>query len=99
MLSQKVTVTYFDETTAETVITQWSMSQFALWANAKGLKVDMSNPGLMGVVMFRYQAWAEVHRGSQHRPTFDAWDATVLSVDPVEEPTEADPTETEVSVT
>lgn len=98
MYQQRVAIRYTDGTEREAVLTQWSMGQFAQWATRQGLTVDTSNPGLMGVVMLRYQAYCEQHRDpTVARPAFDKWDLTVAEVDPlgVDEP--VDPTRTAAS--
>jgi exosome complex RNA-binding protein Rrp4 len=93
MYAQRVTVHYVDETSKEVTLTQWSMGQFAQYGQSKGWKIDMQAPGLLAVVMLRYQAYCEMHRDPQSpRPTFDRWDMTVSEVVPVEEPEEVDPT-------
>lgn len=93
MLAQKVTIAYLDGTTADVVLTQWSMGQFAQYGQSKGWHLDMQKPGLLAVVMLRYQAYCELHRDpTKARPTFDRWDMTVDSVDPVEEPQDVPPT-------
>jgi hypothetical protein len=94
MFAQRVTITYRDGTTATTTLTQWSMSQFAVHAQAKGWTIDLANPGLLGVTMLRYQAWCELHRDpNTPRPAFDAWDGTVDDVEPAEAPAPVDPTQ------
>ena len=95
MYSTKVEVTFSDGTTDHTTLTQWSMAQFGMFCQKKGWTFDLTNPGLLGVQMLRYQAWCELHRApNSPRPAFEAWDATVDAVEPVEEPVEADPTQT-----
>lgn len=94
---QKVTVKYRDGHEDEAVITQYAMSQFAIYATKKGWHVDPRDPGLMGLTMIRYQTWVELFlTPGSVRPSFEAWDQTVLTVD-VEESTTADPTQTEPS--
>ena len=93
MYQQRVTVTFVDETSKEVTLTQWGMSVFAQYANKQGWNVDLQKPGLMAVVLLRYQAYAEMHRDPQGaRPTFERWDMTVADVSPLEEPAEVDPT-------
>ena len=93
MYSQKVTVHYTDGTDTDVVLTQWSMGQFGQYAQSKGWRVDMQDPGLLALVMLRYQAYCELHRDpTKPRATFDKWDMTVTEVEPVEEPAEVDPT-------
>jgi hypothetical protein len=92
---QKVLVHYADGTTAPVVLTQWAMGQFAQWSARQGLAVDLSNPGLMGVVMMRYQAYCELHRDpSKPRPSFEKWDMTVSEVEPEGDDEPVDPTGT-----
>ena len=94
MYAQRATVHYVDETSKDVTLTQWSMGQFAQYSQSKGWKVDMQAPGLLAVVMLRYQAYCEMHRDPQTaRPTFDRWDMTVAEVAPVEDPAEVDPTD------
>jgi len=98
MFTTKVNVTYRDGSVTTTTLTQWSMAQFGTHCQMKGWSFDLTNPGLLGVQMLRYQAWAELHRDpGTPRPAFDAWDLTVDSVEPVEEPAVADPTQTATS--
>ena len=92
MLAQRVEVTYRDASTTTTTLTQWSMAQFSAHCQAKGWVFDLASPGLLSVVMLRFQAWCELHRDPGPRPAFDAWDATVDSVDPIEDPAPVDPT-------
>ena len=75
MLAQKATIHYSDGTSTDVVLTQWSIGQFAQYAQSKGWKVDPSTPGLLGVVMVRYQSYCELHRDpTKARPAFDRWD-------------------------
>jgi hypothetical protein len=93
VFAQKVAITFVDGTSKDVVLSQWSIGQFAQWAARQGLAVDVGAPGLLGVVMLRYQAYCELHRDpSTPRASFDRWDMTVDSVDP-EEPEAVDPTE------
>lgn len=94
MFQQPTVVTYADGTTRDVVLTQWSLGQFAQWAQRQGFgTIDLSNPGPMGIVMFRYQAYCELHRDATGpRPAFDVWDRTVSSVDPEGTPDAVDPT-------
>lgn len=94
MYAQRVQVAYADGTATEVVLTQWALGQFAQYAQAKGWAVDMANPGLLAVVMLRYQAYCELFRDpTKPRPAFDKWDMTVGEVEPLEAPAEADPTQ------
>lgn len=94
MYQQKVAVHYADGTATETTLTQWSMGQFAQWASRQGIAFDTDNPGLVGVVMMRYQAYCEIHRDpTKPRASFDKWDATVNEVDPLEDAEPVDPTQ------
>jgi hypothetical protein len=94
MYAQKVVVHFADGSEKDVTLTQWSMGQFGQWAARQGLKVDLSEPGLMGVVMLRFQAFAELHRDpNMPRVSFDKWDLTVLEVEPSEESAEVDPTQ------
>lgn len=98
MFSQKVKVLYTDGTEAELSLTQWSMGQFGQYAQSKGWKVDMQDPGLMAVVMLRYQAYCELHRDpTKPRAVFDKWDMTVAEVEPLEDAEPVDPTQAEAS--
>jgi hypothetical protein len=66
------------------MLTQWAIGQFGVYAAMKGWKFDPTQPGLLGVTMLRYQAWCEKHRDTKGpRPSYDVWDLTVDSVDPV----------------
>jgi hypothetical protein len=97
MFAQRVTVEFVDGTSKEVMLTQWSIGQFAHYAQAKGWHVDHSAPGLLAVTMLRYQAYAELHRDpTAARPVFDKWDFTVNSVDPVQKDDDGDvdPTQT-----
>ncbi len=101
MFSQKVTVHYTDGTEKDIVLTQWSIGQFSQFAQSKGWKIDASDPGLMALVMLRYQAYCELHRDpTMPRPSFDRWDMTVSEVDPEDDESDGsvDPTETVTSV-
>jgi len=93
VFQQKVTVHFVDGTQKDLTLTQWSMGQFGQYASRQGWEVDMGNPGLLAVVMLRYQAYCELHRDPNvPRPKFDAWDMTVNEVDPESEPEPVDPT-------
>ena len=93
MYSQQVTISFRDGSTKDTTVTQWAMSQWALYALSRGWKVDVESPGLIAIVMLRYQAWAELHRDvNGARPSFEVWDGTVDSVDAAEA-VEAPPTQ------
>jgi hypothetical protein len=94
MYAQKVVVHFADGTSKDAVLTQWSLGQFAQFAQSKGWTVDPQSPGLLAVTMLRYQAYCELHRDpSVARPTFDRWDLTVSEVEPAEEPSQVDPTD------
>jgi hypothetical protein len=80
MFQQAVTVTYRDGTTEDIVLDQWSIGQFGTYCTIKGWKFDSKDPGMMAITMLRYQAFAEKHRDSKTKVTFDAWDATVRDV-------------------
>lgn len=98
MFQQKVTVHFGDGTEKDLTLTQWSMGQFGQYASKQGWKVSMQDPGLLAVVMLRYQAYCELHRDpTQPRPQFDKWDMTVDEVNPAEEPEQVDPTLAAVS--
>lgn len=97
MYQQNVTVHYIDGSSKEVVLTQWSMGQFAQWSARQGLSINTGDPGLMGLVMMRYQAYCELHRDGGATPSFDKWDRTVAEVDPVGEPDAVDPTQTAAS--
>jgi hypothetical protein len=95
MYAQRVNVHYVDGTTSEVVLTQWSMGQFAQYGQTKGWNVDLSNPGLLGLVMLRYQVYCEIHRDpNKPRPSFDKWDMTVQEVEPITDAEPVDPTGT-----
>jgi hypothetical protein len=85
MFAQKVTVHYSDGTSKDVTLTQWSIGQFAQYAQNKGWTIDPRNPGLLSVTMLRFQAYAELHRDpATPRAQFDKWDATVAEVEPEE---------------
>lgn len=93
MFTQKVTVHYLDGTSKEVTLDQYSLSQFAQYANRQGWKIDIENPGLLTLTMLRYQAWVELHRDpTSPKPQFEAWDRTVAEVTPEEAPAEVPPT-------
>jgi exosome complex RNA-binding protein Rrp4 len=94
MFAQRVTVNYVDGSSREVTCTQWSIGQFAQYAQNKGWTIDPSSPGLLAITMLRFQAFAELHRDpTTARPTFDKWDLTVAEVTPVGEAAEVDPTQ------
>lgn len=98
MEMQKVVVKYRDESEATTYLTQYSLSQFAMYCSKNGIAFDMKTGGLMAITMLRYQAYSELFSDPKFpRPSFDKWDATVLEVNPVGEPETANPTQTEAS--
>ena len=98
MFSQNVVVHYQDGNTAEVNLTQWSIGQFSMYAAAKGWKIDPQAPGLMALTMVRYQAYAEIHRTSATKPSFDKWDISVTEVETADdEPSEVGPTKAAVS--
>jgi hypothetical protein len=99
MFAQRVTINYADGTSTEEVLTQWSLSQWAIHATQKGWKFDMQAPGLLSVTMLRYQAWCTVHRASKTRPNFDVWDLSVDEVTPINEVEAEVPTLTALSGT
>ena len=86
MMRQALTVTFRDGTVKDVTATQWSLGRFAEYAGRKGITVDLANPGLQGLLMLRYQAFAELHRTTDGKasPSFDRWDATVDEVTPVD---------------
>jgi hypothetical protein len=93
MYSQQALVRFVDGSERTVTLTQWSVGQFAQWSARQGLKVDLEDPGLLGVVMVRFQAYAELHRDpTAVRPSFDKWDLTVSEVEPSGE-REVDPTQ------
>lgn len=94
MFVQKVKVTYVDGTVSEVTLDQWSIGQWAQYATRQGLKMDIEKPGILAVLMLRFQAWAQQYREASTKPGFDVWDKTVVEVTPEEEPEEADPTQT-----
>lgn len=99
-LTQRAVIRYLDGTKAEATLTQWSMGQWAVFCSRQGIKFDPSEPGLLVLVMLRYQAWAELHRVRGPNaivPSFDAWDMTVEEVETPDEPQEVFPTVTEPS--
>jgi hypothetical protein len=98
MDTQKVAVNYTDGTTKEVVLTQWAMSQWAVYCSRNGIHFDAKNPGLLALTMMRYQAWAEMHRAmgpNTIAPKYETWDFTVNSVDAIGEPEEVFPTKKE----
>lgn len=98
MYQVKATVHYVDGTTADVVLTQWSIGQFAQYASRNGLKFDTENPGLMALVMARFQAYAELFRDpTKPRTTFDKWDLTVSEVEKLNEDEVVDPTQPPLS--
>lgn len=99
MYAQPVTVRYADGTSTDLVLTQWAIGQFAQFAQSRGWNVDPANPGLISMVMVRYQAYCELHRDpTKPKPSFDKWDATVNEVEVADEEAEVTPTETVTSV-
>ena len=96
MYRQQVRVHYADGTTADTVLTQWAMSQWAMYAARQGLEFkDVNNPGLLGVTSFRFQACAELQRPpGTPKVSFEKWDATVDEVEVLGDAEQADPTQT-----
>jgi hypothetical protein len=92
---QRVVVRYVDGTEKRVSVTQWAMGQFAQWSARQGMSVDLGNPGLLGIVMLRYQAYCELHRDpSLPRPSFEKWDMTVSEVEPEGDDEPVDPTGT-----
>jgi hypothetical protein len=86
VFAQRVTVHFTDGSTREVTLTQWSIGQFAQYAQNKGWNIDPNSPGLLSITMLRFQAYAELHRDpNTARPTFDKWDLTVAEVEPVGE--------------
>jgi hypothetical protein len=99
MFEQRVAVHYRDGTEKEAVLTQWSVGQFGQWSMRQGFNIDPANPGLASILMLRFQAFAELHRGvNGATPSFPTWDLTVTEVEPLDEEQEADPTQTGTSV-
>jgi hypothetical protein len=96
MFAQPVTVTYADGTAKEVTLTQWSIGQFGQFAATRGWNIDPKNPGMLAIMMLRFQAYAELHRAPDAiKPSFDKWDQTVNDVSPVEGTTsDVDPTQT-----
>ena len=94
MFSQPVTVTSTDGTVREVTLTQWSIGQFAMYAQSRGWKIDPASPGLLAITMLRFQAYAELHRApDKARPPFERWDQDISDVSPVEGATsDVDPT-------
>jgi hypothetical protein len=93
MFAQRLTIHFTDGTTRDVVATQWSIGQFAQWAQNKGWTIDPNNPGLLAITMLRFQAYAKLHRDpGMPRPTFDKWDMTVGEVEPVSDG-QVDPTQ------
>lgn len=100
MYQQSVTINYLDGTSKSVSLTQWSLGQFAQWASRQGLKVDISDPGLMSVLMMRFQAYAELHRDANGSPVpaFDKWDRTVVEVESAQDSdSSVDPTQLTLS--
>lgn len=95
MFQQKVTVHYTDGSAKDLVLDQWSLGQWSAYASKMGWNIDTDKPGLLAVLMLRFQAWAQMHRDvTGAKPGFDIWDRTVIEVEPQEEPEEVPPTET-----
>jgi hypothetical protein len=95
VFAQQVTIHYADGTEKVVTLTQWSIGQFAQYAQKQGWKVDPQSPGLLSITMLRFQAYAELHRDpNTPRAAFDKWDMSVLEVSPVTEPEIEDPTQT-----
>lgn len=86
-----VQIVFRNGTTKDLVCTQWSLSQFAVHAMAKGWQIDLEQSGLMAVTMLRYQAWAEMHRDAKTRPSFETWDSTVDEVNPTKQTADVAP--------
>jgi hypothetical protein len=86
MFAQKVKVYFSDGTEQDVTLTQWSIGQFAQYAQNKGWTVDPKSPGLLSITMLRFQAFAELHRDpSKPKVSFDKWDLTVAEVAPEED--------------
>jgi hypothetical protein len=92
MLAQRQRVTYNDGTTVDVLVTQWALGQWARYEMAQGWhNPPGAPPGMASVLMMRYAAWSELFRTPNTvRPSFDAWDQTVNSVDEVEDPAPAE---------
>jgi hypothetical protein len=98
MFAQKVAIHFVDGTEKSVTLTQWSIGQFAQYAQNKGWNIDPQNPGLLAVTMLRFQAFAELHRDpNKPKVQFDKWDMTVSEVEPEEgndgavDPTQSEP--------
>lgn len=95
METQRAIIEYRDGTQAEVTLTQWSIGQWAVFCARQRIKFDPEDPGLLMLVMLRYQSWAELHRSKGSGtivPSFDAWDMTVDEIDLPDEPDEVFPT-------
>lgn len=98
--SQRAIVVYLDGTKVETTLTQWSLSQWAVFCARQKIPFNMEDPGLLALTMTRYAAWAEIHRNRGAGaivPTFDTWDMTVDEVETPDEPDPVFPTQPEAS--
>jgi hypothetical protein len=97
VFTQKVTIHYVDGSQKDVVLDQWSIGQFAAYATKMGWDVDPNRPGMLAILMLRFQTWAQLHRDvTGAKPGFDIWDRTVREVEP-EEPEQPDPTQTATS--
>lgn len=93
MFQQNVTVHYVDGSQKGVTLDQWSIGQWSAYASKMGWNLDPNQPGMLAILMLRFQAYAELHRDvNGARPAFDIWDRTVREVEPQDEPQEADPT-------
>lgn len=101
MQMQRAIVRYRDGHEQETTLTQYGLSQFALWSQRNGITFDVRNnkDALMGIAMLRYQCYAELFfdHTSKTRPTFEVWDQTVIEVETISEQKMADPTQADTS--
>lgn len=94
MYRQEVVIRYTDGTEATVSLTQWSLNKFGQFATGRGWSFDPQSPGLLGITMLRYQAWAEIHRDpSRPQMSWDKWDALVDEVAGAGDPEEVPPTE------
>lgn len=89
---QPIEIHYRDGRVEEIHLTQYSLGAFSVWANRQKINVDPNSPGLMAVLMLRYQAYAERFVAEKTKPSFDLWDQTVLEV-VMGEPNQVDPTQ------
>lgn len=95
MFVLKSVVHYVDGHSVDVVSDQWSLGQWARYANTHGMNGDPKDAGYLSILFLRYCAYATLFRDSvaTGRPTFETWDKTVIEVEQVDdEPVDVDPT-------